>query len=236
MLIAATGDVHSPQYYDEFVRAIDMLQKKPDLFLIVGDMIGRGEPGEYEKIYNALFGKITCPIVACFGNNEFIPDFTQQIKEKYKGIKFLWDDGAILKIGDSSVGIIGTLGSLDVPTKWQKQNIPNIEKVYLERVNFVDRFLQRMMVDFKILLMHYSPTYKILEGENPNFYGSMGSQVYENVLLNRKPNLVLHGHCHRGKKMVWIDTVPVFNVSFPVNREIVIIDTDELKPGLTKFV
>jgi Icc-related predicted phosphoesterase len=236
MLIAATGDVHSPQYYEEFVRAVDMIQKKPDLFLMVGDMIGRGGIEEYEKIYNALFGKITCPIVSCFGNNEFIPDSTQEIKQRYKEIRFLWDDSLILKIGNTSVGVVGTLGSLDVPTKWQKENIPNIEKTYLERINFVDRHLQRLMVDFKILLMHYAPTYKTLEGENPNFYGSMGSRVYENVLLSRKPDLVVHGHSHRGKKMAWVDTVPVFNVSFPVNREIVIIDTDQLKPGLAKFV
>jgi len=236
MLIAATGDIHSPHYYEEFVRAIDTIRAKPDLFLMVGDMIDRVKAEEYEKIYNVLFGRITCPMVACFGNNEFIPDFTQQIKEKYKEIKFLWDDSLILRIGSVSIGIIGTLGSLDAATKWQKQNIPNIERIYSERVGFVDRHLQRLIVDFKILLMHYAPTYKTLEGENPNFYGNMGSQAYESVLMNRKPDLVLHGHSHRGKKMAWVDTVPVFNVSFPINREIVIIDTEKLKPGLTKFV
>ena len=83
MIIAATGDVHSPQYYEEFVRAVDMMRAKPDLFLMTGDMIERGRPEEYEKIYNVLFGKIDCPIVACFGNSEFIPDITQKLKEKY---------------------------------------------------------------------------------------------------------------------------------------------------------
>ena len=51
-----------------------------------------------------------------------------------------------------------------------------------------------------------------------------------------KPDLVLHGHSHRGKKMVWVDSVPVFNVAFPFNKEIVIIDTNELKPGLTRYI
>jgi Icc-related predicted phosphoesterase len=236
MIIAATGDVHSPQYYQEFVRSIDMMFAKPDLFLMVGDMMDRNEPEEYEKIHNALFGKINCPIVACFGNNEFIPDFTQQIREKNKDIKFLWDESTILTLGRTSVGIVGTLGSLDQPTKWQRVNLPNIEGVYEQRIGIVDRALQRLMADFKIVLMHYAPTYKTLEGESPQFYGSIGSQHYEEVLMNRKPNLVLHGHSHRGKKMVWIDTVPIYNVSFPVNREIVIINTDDLKPGLAKFV
>lgn len=236
MIIAATADIHSPRYYVEFVRALDFMQTKPDLFLIAGDMIDRGALQEYSKVSNALFGKVNCPIVACFGNGENIPDITEEIKEKNKNIKFLKDESTILRIGGMSVGIVGTTGSLDEPTNWQKQNVPNIGKIYQERISFVDRHLQRMMVDFKIVLMHYSPTYKTLEGENPRFFSSIGSLAYENVINNRKPSLVVHAHSHRGKKQVWIDTVPIVNVCFPLNEEIVIIDTEKLKPGLAKFV
>lgn len=235
MLIAATGDVHSPRYYGEFVSAVERLQIKPDLFLIVGDMVHRGEISEYEKVYNVLFGKITCPIVACFGNNEF-QQLREELKQKYKDVRFLDDQSIILTIGTASVGIFGTTGSLDTPTPWQKANVPNIEKIYQSRYELADKHLQRMLTQFKILLMHYSPTYKSLAGENPRFFSSMGSQIYENILNARKPSLVLHGHSHRGTRMVWIDTVPVFNVSLPLNREIVVIDTDKLKPGLARFV
>jgi len=236
MLIAATGDVHSPRYYDDFVRAIDNLRIKPDLFLIVGDMIERGDLKEYEKINNVLFGKITCPIVACFGNNEY-QELREKIKASYKEIKFLDDESVVLKIKDSSVGIIGTTGSLDSPTLWQRKNVPNIEKIYEERVSFVDRHMQRIFADFKILLIHYSPTYKTLEGENPHFYPNLGSQKYEKVIVERKPSLVIHGHSHRGKKQAWVDTVPIFNVAFPLNKDIVIIDTEkDLKAGISKFV
>jgi predicted phosphodiesterase len=69
MLIAATGDVHSPRYYEEFVSALEKLQVKPDLMLLAGDMIERANVKEFEKINNALFGKVECPIVACFGKN-----------------------------------------------------------------------------------------------------------------------------------------------------------------------
>lgn len=235
MIIAATGDVHSPRYFEDFVRAVDGLMVRPDLFIMVGDMVHRGEIAEYEKVYNVLFGKITCPMVACFGNNEF-QQLRDELKQKFKDIRFLDDQSIILKVGTKSVGIFGTTGSLDTPTPWQKANIPNIERLYQSRYELTDKHLQRMLVDFKILLTHYSPTYKTLEGENSRFYGSMGSQVWENILMSRKPNLVLHGHSHRGTKQAWLDTVPVFNVSLPLNREIVIIDTDKLKPGLAKFV
>ncbi len=237
MLIAATSDIHSPRYYEDFVKAIDKLQVSPDLFLLAGDMIERGNPPEeYGRVYNALFGKVSCPIVACFGNNEFIPDIRTQLKLKMKDIKFLDGEAIEIKTGYDTVGIVGTIGGLDTPTNWQRINIPNIEKVYQERMQTVDKFLHRMYAQIKIVLMHYAPTYRTLVGENPRFYGGMGSQMYENVLLQRKPSVVIHGHSHRGSKSAWIDTVPIFNVSFPVNREIVVIDTEKIKPGLAKFV
>ena len=236
MLIACVSDVHSPQYFDEFVRAMDNLRIKPDLFLMAGDMIDRGKTEEFEKIHNVLFGKIYCPIVACFGNNEYA-QLREEMKEKYPDIKFLDDESLILEIQGIRVGIVGSTGSLDRPTTWQKRNIPDIEKIYEERVKLVDKLLAELKADFKILLIHYSPTYKTLEGEDPRFYANLGSEKYEKVLVERKPDLVIHGHSHNGIKKAWIDTVPIFNVAFPANKEVVTIDTEkDLKPGISRFV
>jgi Icc-related predicted phosphoesterase len=244
LIIAATSDVHSPRRFDVFLKAVDdmeVLEVRPHLFLIAGDMVHRGETEEYEKVYNAMFGKVTCPIVACFGNNEFT-EKREDLKQRFRNIIFL-DDQSInvpVRLPGASrelyVGIVGTTGSLETPTPWQRANVPNIERIYTERITMVERHLNHMRADFKILLMHYAPTYKTLEGENPRFYSSMGWNVYENVIIRQKPNLVLHGHSHRGTKRAWVDSVPVFNVSLPLNGKIVIIDTDKLKPGLEKFV
>lgn len=236
MIIAAVGDVHSPRYYDEFVRAIDTIKAKPDLFVIVGDMVNRGSLEEYDKVYNVLFGKINCPIAAVFGNNEF-QEIRAKIKQKYPEIKFLDDESSVVQVGKAFVGIVGTTGSLDTPTPWQKKNVPDIEKIYKDRIATVDSLLQKLLTNFKLLLMHYSPTYRTLQGENPMFYSSMGSKLYEKVIWERKPNIVMHGHSHRGTKQAWIDTVPVFDVALPLNGDIVIIDTEkDLKPGISKFV
>lgn len=244
MIIAATGDVHSPRRFELFLKAIDDLEAagtRPHLFLITGDMIHRGEIEEYNKIYNALFGKISCPIVACFGNNEYT-EHREALKQKIRGIRFLDDQSMNIPIKlpgamrELIVGIVGTTGSLETPTPWQRANVPNIARIYQERVSMVERHFSHMHANFRILLMHYAPTYKTLEGENPRFYTSMGWNVYENVLIRQKPDLVLHGHSHRGTKQAWVDSVPVFNVCLSLNNKIVVIDTDKLKPGLTKFV
>jgi Icc-related predicted phosphoesterase len=237
MLIAATSDIHSPMYYENFVRALDFLQAKPDLFLLAGDIVDRGNIEEYRKILNAFFGKISCPIVACFGNSEFGKETTDKIKERYKEIIFLEDEAIEISIGDKKVGIVGSKGSLDRPTYWQSKNLPGIEEEYARRVEKVKRLILELKSDLKILLIHYAPTYKILEGENINAYPELGSEDMEKALLEAKPNLVICGHAHKGRKQAWIDNIPVFNVGLLLNGKIVLIDTEkDLKHGLERFL
>ena len=237
MIIAATGDIHSPMYFELFVKAVEDLQveiTQPDLFLIVGDVINRGVIEEYHKVYNVLFGKITCPIIACFGNNEF-DQLKEKIKEQNPDIKFLDDEVFETKIDNKSVGIVGTRGSLDRPTYWQRTNIPGIWDLYKQRIEKIGNLLSGLKIDIRILLIHYPPTYKILEGEDPGRYPELGCSGFEKTVIEQKPDLVITGHSHRGSKQAWIDTVPVINVALMLNERIVVIDTEKLKPGLEKF-
>ena len=237
MLIAAIGDIHSPRFFDFYVKAVENLREKPDLFFLLVDIIYRGKVEEYPKVYNVLFGKITCPIIACFGNEEHGQETRMLIENQNPDIKFLDDESLVLEINDKSVGIVGSIGSLDRPTFWQRNNIPNIYDIYKKRVETVEKLLTELNADMKILLIHYAPTYKILEGENPRIYPELGCKAYERVIIEHKPDIIITGHSHRGSKKAWIDTVPVFNVAFPLNKEIVLIDTEkDLKPGITKFV
>ena len=237
MIIAATGDIHSPRHFDIFVKGVEELRVKPDIFLLCGDIIYRGKVEEYQKIYNVFFGKITCPIIACFGNEEFGPETRMLIENQVPDIKFLDDEILTLEIDDKSVGILGSLGSLDRPTFWQRNSIPDIAEIYNKRVETIEKLLSEMKTDFRILLIHYTPTYKILEGENPRTYAELGRNDLEKIVIEQKPNLVITGHSHKGKKEVWIDTVPIFNVAMPLHRDIVVIDTEKnLKPGLEKFL
>jgi len=237
MIIAATSDIHSPIHYQEFVKSLEEMKVSPDLFLLAGDMIHIGEIEEYKKISDSLSQKISCPIVACFGNTEF-QELREKIRKISPKIKFLDDESILLNIKGMQIGIVGSTGSLDVPTSWQRRNIPNIRRIYVERSRTIDKLLARLIsADFRILLTHYSPTYKTLEGENPLFYGSLGSLMLEKVLITRKPNLAIHGHAHKGIRLAWVDRVPVFNVAFPANKRIVVIDTEkDLKPGISRFI
>lgn len=235
MIIAATSDIHLPNNYREFVKSVDDLDKRPDLFLIAGDVVHHGDVNEYEKFYNAIFGEFSCPIAACFGNNEFQQTHADIIS-KFTDIKFLDDESGVFSAGGKKVGVFGTTGSLETPTSWQAANIPNIEEIYRQRVEVAGKAMKEMEADYKIFLTHYAPTYVTLEGENPRFFSTLGSRAYEDVIESAKPDLVIHGHSQHGKKLAWLDSVPVFNVAFRMNKNIVIIDTSKLKPGLSRFL
>ena len=237
MKILACSDVHSPIFYHEFLRSLESFSENVDLIIFAGDMVERDsverEIEEYKKIYNSFFGKIFAQIVAVFGNTE-LEEYREMIKKEVSGIRFLDDQYIELKIGGEKVLIFGSTGSLDEPTKWQKSHVPNIKQIYKSRVEKV-RSVFRNYEGFKILVTHYAPTYKTLEGENPLFYPNLGSVEMERVVLETKPNLVIHGHSHLGKKFAWLDTIPIFNVAFPANKSLVLIDTEKIKPGLQKF-
>ena len=237
MIIAATSDIHSPRHFDMFVKSMEELQAKPDLFLLAGDIVRRGNADEYLKVYNVFFGKINCPIVACFGNDEFGPEPRVLIENRVPDIKFVNDESIIIDAKDKKIGIVGSLGCLDRPTYWQRTNIPSIYETYRERAETIEKILNELKTDVKILLIHYAPTYKILGGEDPKTYAELGCNRLEKVMVEQKPDLVITGHSHKGTKRAWVDTVPIFNVALVLNQTIVVIDTEkDLKPGLEKFL
>lgn len=235
MLISAVADIHCPSYLDLFLKNMESA-RKPDLLLLAGDICEIRRKEEYRTVLNIIRKNWGCPIVACFGNTEFDEEY-DEIRKMCRDIIFLEDESTILKISGKEVGIVGTKGCLDEPTFWQRKYYPQIYEFYRDRLEKTTELLKQLKTEIKILLMHYSPTYKTLEGENPNIYSSLGCKKFEAVTKETNPTLVVHGHAHMGTPLAFIDSTPIFNVSLPVNKKIVEIDPDSLpKPGLKKFI
>jgi len=219
-VIAATADIHSPKYLDEFLRAVDSFEGTPDLILLAGDMIYRGRVEEFPKVLEPL-ESLGSRIVAVFGNEEY-DDLKPQLLEAY-GDRVLWldDQGAEVQVRGVGVWIVGSRGSLKKPTTWQSKHIPGIEEIYRARVSLLDELLAEARGRQAILLTHYAPTFKTLVGENPKIWSRLGHPRLERVIKRRRPALVIHGHAHNGSKEARVGGVPVYNVSFPVWRTIV---------------
>lgn len=237
MLVSAISDL-DPLGMDlepfwEMIKAA----KEPDLFLLAGDIYEYRSPEIYGLILDFIkLKKWSCPIIAVFGNREFDEDIDEIKKICKNKIIFLDDESIELKIKNKRVGIVGTRGSLDMPTWWQSKHVPDVRKAYQDKIKKCEELLEKLKVDTKILLSHYAPTYKTLVGEDPRIYGVLGSKKFENILIKTKTSFAVHGHAHYGTPIAFVDSIPIFNVAFSVNRKIVEIDPDNLpKTGLHKY-
>lgn len=213
------------------------INDQPDLLLLAGDMYEFESPENYETILDFIdLRGWKCPIVGVFGNREFDED-KDIIRSVAKGrMTILDNESIVLNIGGKKVGIVGSKGVLDVPTWWMFANIPDIKDIHSDSRKKLEVLLNDLKCDIKIFLSHYAPTYKTLRGENKKIYGNLGSQKMEEVLTNTKTTFAVHGHSHYGIPLAFVNSIPVFNVCFLINRDIVKIDTDNLpKDGIHKF-
>ncbi len=199
MKVYAVADVHYPRFGEEFTKALTSLEP-PDLFLLAGDIVNRGSAEEFPHVLDLISDSLgnDFPIVGCFGNEEY-SEVRDQIKKYVKGRMTLLDEkSTILTYDGKKIGIVGTQGSLDKPTSWQKKNIPGIKDIFERRAGRAESLLKRIasQVDYRILLMHYSPCIETCEGEDVRSFAWLGSRKFYTVISNVKPDLVIHGHVH----------------------------------------
>ncbi len=237
MRIAAVGDIHGHENLDAFRTDLERLGDV-DLLLLAGDTTDRNDLDAFGGVLAALRSRVDAPVWAVFGNNEYEhdrPTYISRFGERY-GVRFLQDEAAVAESRGKRVRIIGTLGSLDRPTYWQRQHLPHLEAQYRERVTTLDRLTAGD--DVRILLAHYPPTYATMGGEKEAWRPELGCRALEPVLLRRRPTLVIHGHIHKGIPFAELraprqtldafagaeEPVPVHNVAYPVRRSISVFD------------
>jgi Icc-related predicted phosphoesterase len=237
MRIAAVGDVHGQTNLSAVAADLDRLGPV-DLFLLAGDTTDRNDPEGFEAVLRMVRGRVSAPIAAVFGNNEYAndhPTYVARFAEPYR-VRFLQDEADRWTAGGSSVRVIGSLGALDRPTWWQRKNLPHLAEEYRRRIGVLDDLLAGD--DRRILLTHYPPTYATMGAEKDEWRPELGCKALEPVLLRRRPDLVIHGHIHKGiaqadlrPSMSRIDdfsgppvSVPVHNVAYPVRRAVSTFD------------
>lgn len=219
MRILAVADVHSPRFLDEFTASLDE-QSAPDLFLMAGDMIHRGAAKEFPRVLDVIEDKIGCsfPIISCFGNEEYSEIRRDLISRLRDRVTFLDEKSMTLEVDGINVGIVGTQGSLDKPTDWQRRNISNVKRVFERRADRAEALLRKTLpsVDRTILLMHYSPCMETCVGEGDRSFAWLGSRKFYTLISNLQPDLVIHGHVHNSTThKASIGTTVVQNVALP---------------------
>ena len=233
MRIAAVGDVHGHENLDAVTEDLHRLGPV-DLFLLAGDTTDRNDLEAFGSVVRAIRERVSAPICAVFGNNEYAhdhPTYVARFGEPLR-IRFLQDESAAFDAGGREVRVVGSLGSLDRPTWWQRKNLPHLAEEYRRRIGALDLLLGGEGA--RVLLTHYPPTYATMGSEKEDWRPELGCKALEPVLLRRRPTLVIHGHIHKGipaaelrPKFERLDDfasdpapIPIHNVAYPVRRAI----------------
>jgi uncharacterized protein len=138
------------------------------------------------------------------------------------GVHVLERSWAVQEVEGATVGIAGTKGFVGGFPDSQLPDFgePLLRRVYAETTAEVEALAAGLMAvsecDYRVALLHYSPTTTTLGGEPRGIWPFLGSERLAGPILEHHPDVVLHGHTHAGSFEGFVGPVPVFNVALPV--------------------
>lgn len=207
------GDLHHPHHTQLFKQKLEGLESV-DLFLLAGDNTDPGHTHAYQEI-TRVCSRCAEKVVGVFGNTEQ-PAHRQQIRRDNPAVTFLEEEAAWV----DDLYVVGSQGVLDQPTRWQQRNTPDIHEVYQERQEKLRKLLQ-VSAPKKLLLTHYLPTQRTMNGEPKGLYPLLGHDM-EPLLSG--VDVAVHAHSHYGQSSAKIGDTWVYNASFPLTRNVIVFE------------
>jgi Icc-related predicted phosphoesterase len=241
--VAAAGDVHADaSRRADLEAAFSGLQGNADLVLLAGDLTTHGRPEEAQVVAQAS-QLAELPVFGVLGNHDWHSDRADEVNAVMEeaGVRMLDRGWTTCEVGGERVGIVGTKGFVG---GFPGSHLPDfgeplLREVYAEtgrEVAAIDEGLTATAdCDFRIVLLHYSPTLMTLEGERPEIAAFLGSDRLAHPIADHLPDLVLHGHAHAGRFDGTIGSVPVFNVALPMKREFWVFELSADKPRAPEY-
>jgi uncharacterized protein len=221
--VAAAADIHcSEETRGEIEAALARVDSDADLILLAGDLTTYGLP-EQAAVLADIAHNLSAPIVAVLGNHDYHSDREGEITELLTaaGVTVLERSSTVLSVGDVSIGIVGAKGFIGgFDGGGINFGEPLIRQIHAETTADVEAlergFAEIAGAAIRIALLHYSPIAETLEGEPRGIWSVLGNERLAVPLASHRPDLVLHGHAHRGRFEGSIDSIPVFNVAVHV--------------------
>jgi Icc-related predicted phosphoesterase len=219
--VAAAGDVHAGGPRDErFAAVFADAAREADLILLAGDLTLHGKPDEARALVEAVSG-VEVPVVAVLGNHDWHANRSDELLSVLRdgGLRMLERESTVVDVDGTKVGIAGVKGFVGgfPDSELPDFGEPSLRRVYAEttaEVEALDRGLEEISgCEVRIALLHYAPTTVTLEGEPPVIWAFLGSDRLAAPIARHRPDLVLHGHGHRGTFEGAIGDVPVYNVA-----------------------
>ena len=241
--VAAAGDVHADaSRRTDLEAAFTSLRGSADLVLLAGDLTTHGRPEEAAVVAEAsrLAG---VPVFSVLGNHDWHCNRADEVSAVMEeaGVTMLDRAWTTAEVRGEQVGIVGTKGFVG---GFPGSHLPDfgeplLREVYAEtgrEAAAIDEGLRAIAeCDYRIVLLHYSPTLMTLEGERPEIAAFLGCDRLAHPIVDQCPDLVLHGHAHAGRFDGTIGSVPVFNVALPMKREFWVFELSADRPRVPEY-
>ena len=222
--VAAAADIHCAEPLRErIVRAFADLEGKADIVLLAGDLTTHGEPAEASVLADACRG-LELPVYAVLGNHDYHVNRCDEVIAVLEeaGVKVLQRGYAVHDVRGLELGIVGAKGFVggfpgaELPDFGE----PLLREVYAEttrEVEAIEAGLEQVSgCHRRVVLLHYAPIPETLVGEPETIWAFLGSSRLAQPIGAHRPDLVLHGHAHRGTFAGELGPVPVRNVAVHV--------------------
>ena len=225
--VAAAGDIHCAEPLRERIaRAFASLWGRVDVVLLAGDLTTHGEPEQALVLADACRAA-PFPVYAVLGNHDYHAGRADEVAAilTRAGIHVLHREAVVCEVGGVDLGIVGTKGFVggfpgaEIPDFGE----PLLRSVYHEttlEVEALEAGLEEIAgCHRRIVLLHYAPVAETLVGEPEPIWAFLGSSRLATPIGAHRPDLVLHGHAHRGSFVGAVGDVPVRNVAVHVTGE-----------------
>lgn len=224
--IAAAGDVHfDRKSHGRLSDHFTYLGEKADLFLLAGDLTQTGHPEEMQVLAHDL-KQCPVPVIAVLGNHDYHVDQVDKVSQILvdSGVTVLEGNSASLNIGEYTVGVAGLKGFGGgfvgaCGSEFGEVEMKSFMRFSKLQAKLLENSLKSLEVDYKIALLHYSPTTQTLTGEKKEIYPFLGSYYLAEAIDYGKADIAFHGHAHGGvERGETPGGCPVRNVAQPVIR------------------
>jgi Icc-related predicted phosphoesterase len=205
--VAAAGDIHVGRDTNgRLAAALDGIGDCADLLLLAGDLTQVGSEEEAECVVAEL-SAVPIPIVAVLGNHDYHVDQADKVADRLTeaGVCVLEGSATTIPVGGLEVGIAGAKGFCGgFPGRSASAFGEPLMRAFVEHTVEIagqfERSLEQLESDVRIALLHYSPVVDTLIGEPPEIHPFLGSYLFAEAIDRTRPDLVFHGHAHRGSE------------------------------------
>jgi Icc-related predicted phosphoesterase len=222
--IAAAGDIHVAEPLRERIaHAFAEAAARADVILLAGDLTTHGDPEQAAVLADACRG-LEIPVVAVLGNHDYHLNRCDEVVAVLAeaGVVVLQRDSWVHEVGERELGVVGAKGFVggfpgaELPDFGE----PLLREVYAEttrEVEAIEAGLEAVSgCHRRVVLLHYAPIPETLVGEPETIWAFLGSSRLAAPIGAHRPDLVLHGHAHRGSFAGELGPVPIRNVAVHV--------------------